>query len=164
MSLTAWRTLFGLIGAVIGGVLAIFLASALVSSRTPGEPIGPIEAALISIAIATVKDLATTGFDLVRDYNEAHSFVTLIKHVRQDLQSPRSATATIPVSTIRELASADGVRRRAKKSKAAKALEAFSNKLDRIGYAQTYHDLLPADVSALENEIDATCLALKGSA
>jgi len=163
MSLVAWRVLFGLIGAVVGGVLAILVAGALASGRTAGSPIGPIEEALIALSISAIKDLTTAGFDAAKDYKDAKLFLTLIKSVRADLQSPRSATSAIPVSTIRELASADGVRRRAKKSNVAKALERFDQKLDSVGYAQTYHDLLPADVSALESEIDAAGLALKGN-
>jgi hypothetical protein len=141
-----------LLGATFGAALAILLARSIAAthSGSAGSGIGPIEAALIALVIATARDIAVVLLDLTRRKREIARGAALLADVSTKLLRSRELELAVPYESLLRSVSSDELRDRLPRHDCA----SFEHRIADIRkYAPRYCEILPSDAELLRGDI-----------
>ena len=126
----------------------------LAARRGAPTTIGPIEAALIALVIATAKDLGSIVTEVVKRRLRRSQYLRLIRDVECALREPRSPAQTIPFHAIKASGAAEELQDELRAHRVAQAQAAVDGLLADVGKcARVYAEVLPSEADQLRQAL-----------
>jgi hypothetical protein len=157
------RALFGLVSAGVGALLALWVSSRFAGAG-PSAAISGAQAATLTLAISTCKDLGLLAYEATRRRSEWALFAKFLVEMNNALADPRSSDQLIPYDTFARIAAKPEIVERLAHPRIGPRFEAVASKLKSYASnAEFYADLVAVDADALRDEVGKLSSALGNS-